>query len=194
MPVSPRQIAELDSTTLRVLAHPLRMRLLAALRIEGPATATTLARRLGTNSGKTSYHLRRLAAVGLVVDDPERSNARDRGWRAAHTGSSWSSTRFRDDPDDRAADDWMAGNVARQHTRWLEEWLAGRGEWPAEWLAASDVSDYSMRLTAERLDAMNRELHGVIRRYWDSEEPPDNDAAERVTVVMHCFPNPEPSL
>src|ERR1035438_7930537 len=48
----------LDSTALAVLAHPLRSRLLDELRISGPATATTLAAALHTNSGATSYHLR----------------------------------------------------------------------------------------------------------------------------------------
>ena len=60
-----------DSRQLRVLAHPLRSRLLGALRHGGPATATALAARLGTNSGATSYHLRQLAEAGLVEDDPE---------------------------------------------------------------------------------------------------------------------------
>ena len=74
----------LDSRRLRALAHPLRMRLLAALRLFGPATATELARRLDTNSGQTSYHLRQLAEVGLIEDDPDHSTARDRYWRARH--------------------------------------------------------------------------------------------------------------
>ncbi len=58
----------LDAAALKVLAHPLRPRLLGTLRIGGPATATDLATQLGTNSGATSYHLRRLESVGLVTD------------------------------------------------------------------------------------------------------------------------------
>ena len=55
----------LDAQAITVLAHPLRSRLVSTLRIGGPATATALARALDTNSGATSYHLRRLAEVGL---------------------------------------------------------------------------------------------------------------------------------
>ncbi|WP_242653142.1 winged helix-turn-helix domain-containing protein, partial [Intrasporangium flavum] len=58
----------LTPESLRVLAHPLRSRLLGALRRGGPATATDLAAALGTNSGATSYHLRKLESVGLVED------------------------------------------------------------------------------------------------------------------------------
>ena len=61
----------LDSASVKILAHPLRSRLVGALRNGGPATATALAGVLGTNSGATSYHLRKLEEVGLVVDTGE---------------------------------------------------------------------------------------------------------------------------
>ena len=72
----------LDNTSVKVLAHPLRSRLLGALRLGGPATATALAARLGTNSGATSYHLRRLEDVGLVTDTGEGSG-KQRWWAAS---------------------------------------------------------------------------------------------------------------
>src|SRR5262245_28458635 len=54
----------LNERSLRALAHPVRVKLLGLLRIEGPATATGLAEKLGLNSGATSYHLRQLAGAG----------------------------------------------------------------------------------------------------------------------------------
>ena len=69
---------------LKALSHPGRLRMLGLLRSEGPATATTLATRLGLNSGATSYHLRQLEKHGFVVEDTTRGNARDRWWRATH--------------------------------------------------------------------------------------------------------------
>ena len=55
-----------------MLAHPLRSRLLSArCGSGGPATATALAAQLSTNSGATSYHLRKLESVGLVADTGE---------------------------------------------------------------------------------------------------------------------------
>ena len=70
----------LGASELRALAHPLRLRLLEVLR-EGPATASQLGRALGESSGATSYHLRVLAAVGMVEEEVERGNARERWWR-----------------------------------------------------------------------------------------------------------------
>src|SRR5262245_37189162 len=104
---TPRRILYPSPTQLRVLAHPLRSRLLGSLRLDGPATATSLAARLGTNSGATSYHLRQLAAAGIVEDDPDRSTGRERVWRAAHDATSWRSPDYDADPDARAADDWL---------------------------------------------------------------------------------------
>ena len=54
-----------ELATLRALTHPLRTRLLGALRVDGPATASELGRRFGESSGATSYHLRRLARLRL---------------------------------------------------------------------------------------------------------------------------------
>ena len=75
----------LDRAALRMLAHPLRSRLLAELRQHGAATATSLAARLQTNSGATSYHLRKLAEVG-VVEDRGEGTGRSRIWTASTSG------------------------------------------------------------------------------------------------------------
>ena len=88
----------LDTRAMKILAHPLRSRLLGALRLGGPASASTLAQALGTNSGATSYHLRRLAETGLVVDQPG-GRGRERLWRAASEGHSWSPSAAAGDPD-----------------------------------------------------------------------------------------------
>lgn len=60
------RVVRLDHRQVRVLAQPLRMRLVGALRVKGPATATALAEMLGTNTGATSYHLRQLDRKSVV--------------------------------------------------------------------------------------------------------------------------------
>src|SRR4029453_16773762 len=76
----------LDGPSLKALAPPLRMRLLAELRYHGPATATKLGEALGESSGATSYHLRVLAAHGFVVDDTAAYGGRGRGRRRPRGG------------------------------------------------------------------------------------------------------------
>src|SRR5919198_79207 len=97
---------ELESRALRVLAHPLRSRLLSQLRLHGAANATALAERLGTNTGATSYHLRKLAEVGLVEETPE-GTGKQRFWAAAQDSHGWRNTEYADDPDAQAAVGWL---------------------------------------------------------------------------------------
>src|SRR5215216_1076307 len=96
----------LDASSLKVLAHPMRSRLLGALRGAGPSTATTLAARLGTNSGATSYHLRRLAEVGLVQDTGQGKGKR-RVWQASRGGTQWHVCYFDGYEDSETALNWL---------------------------------------------------------------------------------------
>jgi DNA-binding transcriptional ArsR family regulator len=76
----PSRDVMLTPRRLRGLVHPIRVRLLFLLENDGPATASQLGRRIGQSSGVTSYHLRVLADLGFVEDDPEHGNGRDRWW------------------------------------------------------------------------------------------------------------------
>ncbi len=187
---APRDTVRLDANQLRTLAHPMRMRLVGLLRVDGPATATVLAQRVGTNSGQTSYHLRQLAEAGLVEDDPDLGGGRQRWWRAAHDGMSWVSTDFVDDPDARAADSFLVGHLLRRHADDLGAWHETRDELSTEWLDASEVSDFWLDIGPTRLREMQDELHAVIQRYKDAENTHDPDTRQ-VIVHLHAFPAPD---
>ena len=72
---------EVDASSLRGLAHPLRVQICDRLGMYGPATATQLAEMLGESSGATSYHLRQLEKYGFVEEDTTRGSGRERFWR-----------------------------------------------------------------------------------------------------------------
>ncbi|MEV6204271.1 helix-turn-helix domain-containing protein [Streptomyces sp. NPDC051771] len=180
----------LDPRSLRGLAHPLRMQLLRSLRHHGPATASRLAERLGESSGATSYHLRQLAAHGFVEDDPSLGKGRERWWRAAQQGISWDASLDRtDDPEVRGAADLLLHEVATNHTQELSAWIATRHEWP-EWAGATDMSDFTLRLTPAAARELGQRLHALIEEYRDSPaaEAPD---AGRVRLHLHAFPQRE---
>lgn len=191
--VTGRTTVELDDAKLRVLAHPLRMRLLAALRSEGPSTSSRLATRLGSNSGKTSYHLRQLADVGLVVEADELGDDRDRWWRAGHDSTRWDET-TPEDPATRAAADWMMGFIARAHAAQTSGWIDARPDADADWQGAATLSDWGVRLRPDALRALIGEVTEVLERYIAEEAAEDDEEAERCTVILHAFPNPEPRL
>ena len=180
----------LDNRQIRTLAHPLRTRLLGLLRADGPATATTLAALLHTNTGATSYHLRRLAEVGLVVEEPNLGTGRQRWWRAAHEASSWQHADFDDDPDANAAADWIRHYQVRQLTEYAERWLTAEHGYPRQWRDAATISDALLTISPQRLRALNDELWQVITRYQD-ESTTDEPGAEQVLLFIAGFPRVE---
>ncbi|WP_043967916.1 ArsR/SmtB family transcription factor [Micromonospora haikouensis] len=183
---APRTV-RLDHRQVRVLAHPLRMRLVGALRVKGPATATDLAETLGTNTGATSYHLRQLAEVGLVVEDPELGTGRQRYWRAAHQVTQWEPSDYDDDPDARAAIEWIEGDQVRYLTQHAEQWFARRHEWSPAWRDAFGMGDVFMTVPPERLQALKDELWAVFERYR-AEADPAAPGAEQVQIYLAAYP------
>ena len=178
-------------TALRAMAHPLRLRMLGLLRVEGPSTASRLASRLGLNSGATSYHLRQLAEHGFVVDDPSRGNARERWWRAAHR-----TTHVPDDysgePQARDARQAFSQAVAVAYAGQIQQAVEEQPTLPDQWRPLSSASDWSLRLTPQEASRLHDELHAVVERYrqWDPDRPEAPEGAGHYRVLLNTFPRP----
>lgn len=186
-------VRSLDARSLRGLAHPLRMRLLAALREDGPATATRLAARLGESSASVSYHLRQLGAHGFIAEDPERGTTRERWWRAEHRGHRFDNLEeFMENPDPevRGAMGVFLNEVAAVHTRELNDWLAGTGDRPEVWRRSWDMSDFTLRLTPELARELVDRAHELVQSFRDRAAD-DEDQAVPVRVHLHAFPLPK---
>ncbi|MFD7835936.1 ArsR/SmtB family transcription factor [Streptomyces sp. NPDC059761] len=180
------KVRTLDARSLRGLAHPLRIRMLAMLRHEGPATASQLAERLGESSGATSYHLRQLAAHGFVEDAPEHGKGRERWWRAAHDGTRFDEQLlYAEDPATRGAADLFLHEIATIHTQEMSTWLGTAHAWSQEWRRASDISDFTLRLTAAQSLELIHKLHELIDGYRDL---PPAEGTETVRFHTHAFP------
>jgi DNA-binding transcriptional ArsR family regulator len=175
----------LDATSLKVLAHPLRSRLLSALRRGGPATATDLASALGTNSGATSYHLRRLESVGLVTDTGEGEGKR-RLWRAATESHQWEPSDFAGDEDAETALNWLVRDYMRHFAEQFERWLDVEGTWPVEWRDAAGMNDSFVITTPEQTQAMKAEIDEVVARYRRVGQ--GNPNARRLAVYSVIYP------
>lgn len=149
-----------DPTALKALAHPVRLRMLGMLRIDGPATASGLAMRLGLNSGATSYHLRQLATHGFIEEDRDRGNRRERWWRASHETTSY----LADSAGGEALEAGLAFLQAALH--WQMQQMQGALRaypgLPADWRRASTASDYTIALTAEGAQDLVERLQGVL--------------------------------
>ncbi|GGK70862.1 winged helix-turn-helix domain-containing protein [Mangrovihabitans endophyticus] len=181
-----------DPGRMRAMAHPLRMLIMGSLRIDGPATAAILARRLDTDSGQTSHHLRTLARHGFVIDAPELGKGlrgRERWWKAAST-----TTVFSDDGDDPRS--LQAAAVGALDRAALQTWdslaaayreQVARGEWSAPWRRAAGAGDSIVRLTPGRLSALRGEIGEVIARHEEAGRAEDDDAAT-VVIALLAYP------
>ena len=172
-------------SALRALAHPVRLRMLGLLRSEGPATATTLAVRLGLNTGATSYHLRQLAQHGFIEEDSARGNARDRWWRAAHQATTTAPEAPGDTEGAELLDAYLQA-VAVVLTEQLQRAIEERSLLPDEWRAASEFSDFVIRLTPGRARALQDALQAMIL----AEEDEEGDDARELVIQLTAFPRP----
>ena len=174
----------LTPEAVKVLAHPLRSRLLGTLRRGGPATATTLATALSTNSGATSYHLRKLESVGLVADTGE-GTGKQRLWRAATSSHSWAPSELSDDEDAATALSWLQRDYLRLFTTDFGHWLDVAEAWPSEWQDAAGLGDTWLNLNAEQLTALKADLVQLLERYQEAGGGP---GARRVAIWQAGFP------
>jgi predicted ArsR family transcriptional regulator len=187
----PVPAVHLDRRALAMLAHPMRSRLLDELRVSGPATATTLAAVLHTNSGATSYHLRKLAQVSLVIDHGQGSGRR-RLWSAS------TESRPRDEvpsgdtdnPDAQAAVTWLARDYLNLFTDRAEQWLDTQDRWPTDWREQVGLSDHLVQVTAGQLLALRSDLAEVLERY--RRVGAGNPDAKRVSVYLCPLPVDSP--
>jgi DNA-binding transcriptional ArsR family regulator len=186
-----RKQVHLDGKQIRVLAHPLRARLLGRLRLDGPATATKLAEALGTNTGATSYHLRQLADVGLVEEDEGAGRGRERWWRSAHDMSSWRRDEFADDADALAASDWLDSNALRNFVDVVETWRQARAQESPEWRSAAGFSDHFLTLDWAQLTALTVEVDELIERYRAHSEAHPHPDARQVILFTYGVPRVE---
>ncbi|WP_345521717.1 helix-turn-helix domain-containing protein [Nocardioides conyzicola] len=171
---------------MKALTHPVRVRILGLLRIDGPATATTLASRLGLNTGATSYHLRQLAQAGFVAEATELGNARDRWWQAAHRVTT-TDTAGPAEPEARATLDAYLQSVVVVTTERLQRSVEELPLLPEEWRDATTYSDWVVQLTPRKARAVIEQLIEAIKEIGDEE---DDDEAAPYVLQLNAFPYP----
>ncbi|GAB3743618.1 helix-turn-helix domain-containing protein [Amycolatopsis oliviviridis] len=181
---SERYLARIDGRLLRALSHPLRVRILELLREDGPATASGLGKRLGESSGTTSWHLRQLAEYGLVTEEPERGNRRDRWWKAVHEGDRLQGRDFIRDPDLAGPFSTYAHTMVEQRHAAEAQFVAEMREWSDEWIDKVSFHDSPLSLTPDEAAALSDEILDVIKRYRRPAEEGDTS----VRVHWAAFP------
>ncbi|MEU8666423.1 ArsR/SmtB family transcription factor [Streptomyces anulatus] len=183
-----RRVSDLD--TLKAIGHPLRLKLYRALHIKRTATASQLADQVDEAVSLVSYHLRKLADHGLIEPAEGRgTDGRERWWQPSSRGLTFSDEDF-DDAPDKAAVYAAAGRMSfDQHVELYRAHQDARHTWDAEWRSASWSAENLLRLTAEELAALGREMGALIDRYEEAGRAREEagDTAGRESVALHTY-------
>lgn len=183
MAVSSSTNHPVDRAALRILAHPMRSRMLTELRALGRATSADLARILETNTGVTSYHLRLLAGAGLVEEDPG-SPGRRRYWLPTTEGRPLDIDE--DDPADEASAEWLARDYAAHFGDKVQNWIGDSSEWPLTWQELCGLDDHLVLVTDAQLASLQNEITEVLGKY--RRVGAGNPSAKRVTYYTCALP------
>lgn len=179
----------LDMTSLKALAHPLRVQILDALTTYGPATASGLAERLGESSGATSYHLRQLEKHGFVRELTDRGRGRERWWERVPGPIAINPLNYSPESAERAASQLVLAEWQRTKQRLLQDFLS-RGEevLSRRWLEVSQVNSANVPLTADQLEELGRRVGTVIREYVDRYRGQRAPGVRPVHIQFNAFP------
>jgi len=183
-----------SATSMRVLAHPTRLRLLGLLRERGPQTAAQLGNIVDEAPGTISYHLGKLASIDLIEPaEAQSTDQRERWWQATTALTSWEPAELLDDPDKLAASAALQKSIAQVYAARYTDYIDATPSLPREWVAAGASGDRSLRLTSTELTAMRAELEGLVNRWLDTSaahDPATDDGAEPVIVVYQAYRRP----
>ncbi|GAA1055484.1 transcriptional regulator [Agromyces luteolus] len=177
-----------DPGPMRAMAHPMRLRIIGLLRMEGPATVGMLSAKTGESAGSVSYHMATLAKHGFVEEAPELArDRRERWWRAVHEMTSWNTVDVIDDPVRHAASDALRRTVLESYHRELLAALDAEAALEPEWIAPTDSSDGAAHLTLEEFQELSADLAAVRDKWWARRGEPA-EGTRLVRWMTHVFP------
>jgi DNA-binding transcriptional ArsR family regulator len=167
---------------LRALAHPLRLQLLEVLHVEGPATASQLARRLGESSGATSYHLRALHRAGMV-EEAEQRNGRERWWQRSPERlmipNSVPPEAFAGERAElQAAHAQIESMYVERDENAMRHWMEVRYDLPLEWQDAQWIGSFRMWATAAEVREFVDSVLELAQPLRKATEPADSERQE----------------
>lgn len=180
MPYSSRQLR--GAAVLRALSHPLRVSILEQLTVHGPMTATQLGDAIDESPANCSWHLRKLAQHGLVVE-AAAGTGRARPWQVVAQGLEWESSS--DTPDAALAGEALTQMLIDRAVDRLGAARARAGTEPEEWRDATSLNQSIMWMTAQELEQVNRSVRDLFLAHVDRfEHPEERPEGARLCSLM----------
>lgn len=176
----------LDAEMLRALMHPTRRRIMRLLDLDGYARAADIAGVLGVTPNLASFHLRALAKVGLVIEDPDLArDGRDRVWIPAAKAFSSPIESMRADQDSMSASTTYGATVHQE----LLERVVGEANGGSETAQLGVLVNLSFRGTRADLERFMSEVVKLTSTV--KKETPRNPGEKRdweISIVAGADP------
>jgi DNA-binding transcriptional ArsR family regulator len=178
----------IDAQALSAVANPVRARLLDALQVDGPSTASALAERTGQAVGSVSHHLKVLAEAKLIEEAPELArDRRERWWRLVTGGWRWAREEFAHDvaaiTAARAAESIQ---LQRQFERARDH--LDRQDADNPYVQAAYATAAWLTVTPDELIQVGEELTEVLTRWRSRTIPGDGQDRASVFAFARTFP------
>ncbi|HEY1367755.1 MAG TPA: helix-turn-helix domain-containing protein [Gaiellaceae bacterium] len=162
------------------VAHPLRLHIWHLL-VEGPSTASRLARRMGESRSLISYHLRMLGSTGAIVEAPELGSARERWWRRPEL---FVLAPTEDDLEGRAINVRTLGLFFARDDEARRRLITG--DVGAAWRTGGFVGNWFVELTPKEADEVAERMAAIVQEVRERPEP--TPGADRALVSISVLP------
>ena len=185
-PPQPESVVLSDPRSIRALAHPARLTILAELGEDTELTATELAERAGTTPSAMSYHLRALEKVGIVARAESRGDGRERPWQITNHSIEIAST----NPEATApAEELVIATLLDRVRHGFGAWLRAQDDEPQEWRDVGSVRRARLWLTAAETQGLAVSLEALFDSYRDRRDPAKRpEGTRQVDLVSITVP------
>ncbi|WP_418969282.1 ArsR/SmtB family transcription factor [Alloscardovia omnicolens] len=178
------------ASALKVMSNPIRMRILATLRINGAQTIGDISNHLNEAPGAVSYHMLQLEQAGLVVkvQSPD-GDKRKSWWQAAQQEVHIQRSLAQENPEEDLNMDIFQRAAALSYQMAYERYLDHLSSFSSEWVEACTSDDHVLHLTPAQVTDMIAELNSVISKWQEvSDRQSDNSHdVETVALVLQAF-------
>jgi hypothetical protein len=186
---SPQRKQITDPQALRALAHPIRLKVLELLTVDGPATGRALADLTGESTASISYHVGQLAKWGLVEPAHELARGRERPWRATSRGITWSATGD-GSPEFAAASRALREQFIARRLAALDEFHRHEHEFDVTWREAAWLGEDIGYLDPAELAEVTERIKAVVAEYTNAARP-RKEGARQVAFFAYAVPTYE---
>lgn len=156
---------------LKVISHPIRMRILGTLRVDGPQNVGSISEHIHEAPGVTSYHLSLLEKNQLAhkVPSPD-GDSRSSWWEASQTHTTVHAS-------EASAEslDLFRRSAALNHHMAYERYLDHIDEIEPEWREVLTSDDHILTLSPEQTRGLIQDMNAVIRK-WENAASSDTSS------------------